>query len=279
MKLLILQITLCLFVASIKATNHGLLDNILKEFHIDTPEGHQLLELDACYNKKVGNTTFDIFKDNIHPIITHFFNTQATLNSRLDVTNFVSNLHILADNIISCVTNPIFTERSKLGITSMFIYSMSDYLNKILNNYGASEYSLKNLIIPNPKTQTQNKPYPKNFSWQDEGYVTPVRNQGSCGSCYVEQAILNCMRPPYASSSGCDGGIIPDPIDRMINVGVSLTKDAPYIEKLNQCQTYPIFMKADDKCTYEDLNNDQIKRLVYRNGPAAVVLNAVQFKI
>ena len=37
-------------------------------------------------------------------------------------------------------------------------------------------------------------------------------------------------------------------------------------------------MKADDKCTYEDLNNDQIKRLVYRNGPAAVVLNAVQFK-
>ena len=99
MKLLILQITLSLFVASIEATNHGLLDKILKEFHIDvdtklldlfpdldgiskfqTPEGHQLLELDACYNKKVGNTTFDIFKDNIHPIITHFFVSFFLLN-------------------------------------------------------------------------------------------------------------------------------------------------------------------------------------------------------
>ena len=35
-------------------------------------------------------------------------------------------------------------------------------------------------------------------------------------------------------------------------------------------------MKANDKCSYSNLNNDQIKRLIYRNGPAAVILNAAQ---
>ena len=94
MKLLFLQLTFFIFgfVVSIETTNHETLDSILKKLHIDvdtklldlfpdldevskfqTPEGNQLPELNECYNKKVGNKTLDIFKDNIHSIISYYF--------------------------------------------------------------------------------------------------------------------------------------------------------------------------------------------------------------
>jgi len=67
---------------------------------------------------------------------------------------------------------------------------------------------------------------PPTFNWADSGKVTPVRNQGGCGSCwdfaataafeaiykiqrqvdldFAEQQVLSC----YSGGWGCDGGVV-----------------------------------------------------------------------
>ena len=142
------------------------------------------------------------------------------------------------------------------------------------------------------------KPIPNEFNWHDKGFVTSVRNQGHCNSCYVfstvaamesqyminvekkeidfsEQAILNCMFTKY--SHGCYAGDLEDPVLRMINVGVTLEKYAPYEQRTNQCKNFPIFMKANGYCFFDDFKDELIKRMILRNGPAVVALNDNQF--
>ena len=95
------------------------------------------------------------------------------------------------------------------------------------------------------------KKIPKTFNWNDKGYVTSVRMQGQCGSCYIfssvaamesqyminvkkkeidfsEQALLNCV------NNGCKGGWPYDVMKRMIMYGVSLEENAPYNSKVRK---------------------------------------------
>jgi C1A family cysteine protease len=127
---------------------------------------------------------------------------------------------------------------------------------------------------------------PAAFSWLDKKMMTPVKNQGSCGSCWAfaacgsfesvikikdgvtrdlaEQWLVNCT-----SGSSCSGGWCPD---KMFKNGAVYETDAPYKGKNGTCEaSYPYHEKITNyKQVATNPTVDQIKNAIYTYGPVWV---------
>lgn len=102
---------------------------------------------------------------------------------------------------------------------------------------------------------------PKEFDLRDLGIVPPVRDQGSCGSCWAfsktaslesahalmngelldlsEQELVSCDKQSW----GCQGGFLSD-FRYQIEFGQGLEKDFPYKARNLQCKKIPAAAKG-----------------------------------
>ncbi|KAL5019855.1 hypothetical protein ScPMuIL_002747 [Solemya velum] len=138
---------------------------------------------------------------------------------------------------------------------------------------------------------------PSTVDWRKEGYVTPIKDQGQCGSCWAfaavaslegqhfkkegelvslsEQNLVDCSRAQ--GNDGCEGGL-PDQAYEYIKVndGVDTESSYPYKARDDKCH----FVKADVGATdtgYVDItkgSEGDLKTAAATVGPISVGIDA-----
>ncbi|XP_074279368.1 cysteine protease RD19A-like [Silene latifolia] len=189
------------------------------------------------------------------------------------------------------------------GVTKFSDLTAKEFKEKYL---GFKDGKKKKLRIPSDAEKAPTLPtkdLPEDFDWRDHGAVTPVKNQGSCGSCWSfsttgalegahylatgelvslsEQQLVDCDHecdPEEYNScdAGCNGGLMNNAFEYILKAGgVQREEDYPYTGKDGTCQFDKSKIAASvSNFSVVSTNEDQIAANLVKNGPLAIAINA-----
>ncbi|KAK3007345.1 hypothetical protein RJ639_016829 [Escallonia herrerae] len=205
---------------------------------------------------------FQIFKDNFH-----FIDEQNAANR-----SFKLGLNRFAD-----LTNEEYR--------SMYSGTKIDSKKRLANGRRSDRYA--------PRADDS---LPESVDWRSKGAVAPVKDQGSCGSCWAfstiaaveginqivtsdlvtlsEQELVDC---DTTYNEGCNGGLMDYAFEFIINNGgIDSEEDYPYTARDGRCDQYRKNAKVVSIDSYEDVPENDEKALAKAlvNQPVSVAIEA-----
>jgi len=142
---------------------------------------------------------------------------------------------------------------------------------------------------------------PATVDWRKHGKVTPVKNQGQCGSCWTfsttgniesvwaiaghklvslsEQQLVDCVAetPP---AGGCNGGWMGDAMNYVIkNKGIPTEKSYPYRGVKGSCRRFSTSIGAKIAGVYQLPHNPTtIAAYVAQHNPVSICVDATTWQ-
>ncbi|GET86214.1 cysteine peptidase B [Leishmania tarentolae] len=244
----------------------------------------------ALYVGTPAATLFEEFKRTYR----RAYGTLAEEQQRL--ANFKRNLELMR---VHQAKNP----HARFGITKFFDLSEAEFAARYLSGAAYFTEAKKYARRKYRKAHVDLSAVPDAVDWRTVGAVTPVKDQGACGSCWAFSAVGNIESQWFLAGhplvnlseqqlvscddvdSGCSGGLMSQAFEWLLNNtnGNVYTEDSyPYLSangyapECSNSDELAVGAQIDGHVVIES-NEDEMAAWLAKNGPIAIAVDATAF--